>query len=120
MQYEPNNVFAKILRGELPCKKVFENEHALAIHDIKPQAAVHVVVIQKGEFLDIHDFLSNAGPDQITGFMRAIALTAAELKLPANGYRVISNIGAHGGQEVPHLHVHILGGAPLGSLIGKK
>ena len=117
MAYDPANVFARILRGEIPSKRVFENDHALAFHDITPQAPVHVLVIPKGAYTDWPDFAARATEAEITGFTRAIATTAKLLGLEAGGYRVLSNIGADGGQEVPHLHVHIFGGRRLGRMV---
>mgnify|MGYP001040774973 FL=1 len=115
--YDPNNVFARILRGEIPNKTVHEDEHTLAFHDIAPQAPVHVLVIPKGAYVDMQDFSENATDTEIVAFSRAIGKVAAIIGCAGDGYRTISNIGAHGHQEVPHLHVHILGGRPLGSML---
>ncbi|MBV1837425.1 histidine triad nucleotide-binding protein [Acetobacter estunensis] len=117
--YDPNNIFARILRGEIPCKKVFENEWALAFHDIGPKAPVHVLVIPKGAYVSYADFSAKASSDEIVGFTRAVGHVAQMLGLEENGYRLISNVGPHSGQEVPHFHVHLLGGGPLGALIGR-
>lgn len=117
MSYDPNNVFARILRGEIPSKKVYEDAHALAFHDITPQAPVHVLVIPKGAYRDWPDFAARASDAEIAGFMRAVAETARLLGVEAAGYRALSNIGADGGQEVPHLHVHIFGGRRLGRMV---
>lgn len=117
MAYDPNNVFAKILRGEIPCKKVYEDDFALAFHDINPQAPVHVLVIPKGEYVNMDDFTAKATEAEIAGFWRAVGKTARQLGLVENGYRVLSNMGRHGHQEVEHLHVHIFGGRPLGRMI---
>ncbi len=118
--YDTNNIFARILHGDIPCKKIFENDHVLAFHDIRPQAAVHALVIPKGAYSDMDDFSARASADEITAFIRAAGQVARELGLGASGYRVISNCGAHGGQEVPHLHFHILGGERLGAMMSKK
>ncbi len=117
MAYDPNNIFAKILRGEIPCDKVYEDDFALAFHDINPQAPVHVLVVPKGEYESLEDFTASAPAELITGFFRAVGEVARRLGLVENGYRILANVGAHGGQEVPHLHVHIFGGAPLGRMI---
>ena len=119
MSYDDGNIFAKILRGEIPCKKVFENEWALAFHDIHPQAPVHVLVIPKGKYVSLDDFSAKASADEISGFFRAVGEVARSLGLPAKGYRVLANQGRDGGQEVPHFHVHIFGGRPLGRMIAQ-
>ncbi len=119
MSYDDSNIFAKILRGEIPAKKVFENEWALAFHDIRPQAPVHVLVIPKGKYVSLDDFGAQASADEIAGFVRAVAETAAALGLPAKGYRILANNGRDGGQEVPHFHVHIFGGRHLGRMIAQ-
>lgn len=116
--YDTNNIFAKILRGEIPCKKVFENEHALAFHDIHPQAPVHVLVIPKGAYVSMDDFSATAKDEEITGFFRAVGEVARMLKIDQSGYRLLANHGQNGGQEVPHFHVHLFGGARLGRMIG--
>ncbi len=115
--YDDQNIFAKILRGEIPCRKVFENEVALAFHDIAPQAPVHVLVIPKGRYVSQADFAATAADAEIAGFVRAVATVARELGLESAGYRTLSNMGVHGGQEVPHYHVHLFGGGPLGRMI---
>ena len=115
--YDPDNIFAKILRGEIPCDKVFEDEWALAFHDIAPQAPVHILVIPKGEWVSWDDFSARAATEEISGFVRAVGQVARENRLVELGYRLLANIGAHGGQEVPHLHVHLFGGKPLGRMI---
>lgn len=117
MTYDPNNVFARILRGEIPCKKVHETPHALAFHDINPQTRVHVLVIPKGPYVSLTDFAAKASAAEIEGFVRAIGETAAKLGVVAGGYRVLSNAGADANQEVPHLHVHIFAGQKLGRMI---
>lgn len=117
MSYDPNNVFARILRGEIPCKRVYEDAHALSFHDITPQAPVHVLVIPKGAYRDWPDFAARASDAEIAGFLRAVAETAKLLGVEDKGYRVLSNIGADAGQEVPHLHIHIFGGKRLGRMV---
>ncbi len=120
MSYDPNNVFAKILRGEIPCKKVLETEYALAFHDINPQAPVHVLVIPKGAYVSFDDFSARAAPEEITGFIRAVGETARSLGIVADGFRLLSNVGANAGQEVPHLHVHLFAGRNLGPMLSKN
>lgn len=115
--YDDANIFARILRGEIPAKKVHEDEHALAFHDINPQAPVHVLVIPKGRYVSIADFSMNADAAEVAGFWRAVAKVAKDLGLEAAGYRVLTNMGADGGQEVPHFHVHIFGGRRLGRMV---
>ena len=117
--YDDSNIFARILRGEIPAKKVHEDNHVLAFHDIAPQAPVHVLVIPKGKYVSIADFSAQASADEITGFWRAVGQVARELGLEATGHRILSNMGEHGGQEVPHFHVHIFGGRPLGPMVFK-
>jgi diadenosine tetraphosphate (Ap4A) HIT family hydrolase len=116
-EYDDQNVFAKILRGEIPSKKVFEDEHAFAFHDIAPQAPVHVLVIPKGRYVSLVDFSARAAEAEIAGFWRAVGRVAHDLELEAPGYRVLANIGEHAGQEVPHFHVHIFAGRPLGRML---
>ena len=120
MAYDPNNIFAKILRGEIPCNKVYEDEHALAFHDINPQAPVHVLVIPKGEYVSMADFTASAPADLVVGFMRAVGKVADELGLVEPGYRVLANAGTNAHQEVPHLHIHIFGGKPLGPMLDRS
>lgn len=117
MAYDSNNVFAKILRGEIPCKKVYEDDFALAFHDIAPKAPVHVLVIPKGPYESLDDFTRDAPPALIAGYWRAVGQVARDLGLTGQGYRILANTGSDGGQEVPHLHVHIFGGRPLGRMI---
>lgn len=119
MSYDPNNIFAKILRGEIPCQKVMENAHALAFRDIHPQAPIHVLVIPKGAYRDHDDFAANASDAEMAGFTRAVAETAKLVGASEGGYRLISNCGANAHQEVPHYHVHILGGKALGAMLAK-
>ncbi len=108
--YDDSNIFARILRGELPCKKVHEDEFALAFHDINPQAPVHLLVIPKGAYVSWDDFTAKASDAEVAGFMRAVGQVAREAGLVTPGYRLLANTGGHGHQEVPHLHVHIFGG----------
>ena len=115
--YDDDNVFAKILRGEIPCRKVFEDEWALAFYDIAPQAPVHVLVVPKGRYCSLADFSALASPEEIAGFTRALGKVARDLGLESAGYRVISNTGLHSGQEVLHYHAHILAGRPLGRML---
>ena len=116
--YDDGNIFARILRGDIPSKKVFENEWALAFHDIAPQAPVHVLVIPKGRYVSLADFSATASADEIAGFFRAVGAVARQLDLEAPGYRILANMGEHAGQEVPHFHVHLFGGRPLGRMLG--
>ena len=115
--YDTNNIFAKILRGDIPCKKVFENDFALAFHDISPQAPSHILVLPNGAYVDMDDFTARASEAEIAGLFRALGTIAREQKLDEQGYRVISNCGLHGGQEVPHLHLHLVGGKKLGRML---
>jgi diadenosine tetraphosphate (Ap4A) HIT family hydrolase len=117
MSYDPDNIFAKILRGEIPCDKVFENDHAIAFNDLHPQAPVHVLIVPKGAYVSSSDFSSKASTDEIVGFMRAIHSVAEKTGVLEDGYRLIANAGEHSHQEVPHFHVHLLGGRPLGRLL---
>ena len=117
LEYDDHNIFAKILRGEIPCRKVFEDEWALAFDDINPQAPVHVLVIPKGAYVSWDDFSAKASDAEIGGFVRAVGHVARELGLVEPGYRLLANIGMDAHQEVPHLHVHIFGGKPLGPML---
>jgi diadenosine tetraphosphate (Ap4A) HIT family hydrolase len=117
MAYDKNNIFARILRGEIPCKKVHEDAHTLAFHDIAPQTPTHILVIPKGAYLSWDDFSAKASDAEIAGFVRAIGKIAREQGLAEPGYRILANIGRDGRQEVPHLHVHIFGGKDLGRMI---
>src|SRR6187402_67440 len=110
LPYDDANIFAKILRGEIPSKKVYEDEHALAFHDINPQAPVHILVIPKGRYVSWDDFSARASADEIAGFVRAVGHVAREQGLVAPGYRLLANTGLEAGQEIPHLHVHIFAG----------
>ena len=115
--YDASNIFARILRGEIPCKKIFENDAALAFHDINPQAPLHVLIIPKGDYVSFADFSATATDAEIAGFVRAVGSVAKDLGLEAPGYRLLANMGEHAGQEVAHFHVHLFGGRPLGRMI---
>ncbi|HCF24862.1 MULTISPECIES: histidine triad nucleotide-binding protein [unclassified Novosphingobium] len=117
--YDDQNIFARILRGEIPNKTVYEDEWALAFHDINPQAPLHVLVIPKGPYVSWDDFSARAPADEIAGFIRAVGHVAREAGLVEPGYRLLANIGGHGHQEVPHLHVHLFGGRPLGPMLAR-
>ena len=121
MSYDSENVFAKILRGELPCAKVYEDDHVLAFNDIAPQSSAHVLVIPKSAYVSMDDFSASATDDEIAAFFRAVGKIARDLGVDATGYRLIANHGPDSHQLVPHFHVHILGGESLGTgLINKK
>jgi diadenosine tetraphosphate (Ap4A) HIT family hydrolase len=115
--YDDQNIFAKILRGEIPNRTVYEDEWALAFHDINPQAPEHVLVIPKGAYVCWDDFSAKASDAEIAGFTRAVGHVARELGLVEPGYRLLANTGLDAHQEVPHLHVHIFGGKPLGPML---
>jgi diadenosine tetraphosphate (Ap4A) HIT family hydrolase len=115
--YDTNNIFARILRGEIPSRKAYEDEWALAFHDINPQAPTHVLVIPKGPYCSFADFSAQASEAEIAGFMRAVGKIAHDLGLESPGYRLLANMGADSGQEVPHFHVHLFAGKPLGRMI---
>jgi len=117
--YDENNIFARILRGEIPSKKVYEDEHALAFHDINPLAPTHILVIPRGPYVSWDDFSANGSDAEIAGFVRAVGKIARDEGLVESGYRLLANAGLNSGQEVPHLHVHIFGGRPLGPMLGR-
>ncbi|MCW2396352.1 MULTISPECIES: histidine triad nucleotide-binding protein [unclassified Sphingobium] len=117
--YDESNIFAKILRGDIPCNKVFEDDHVLAFHDIAPQAPTHILVIPKGAYVSWDDFSARASEGEIAAFVRAVGAIAREAGLVEPGYRLLANVGAHGGQEVPHLHVHLFGGRALGPMLAR-
>jgi len=119
LPYDDSNIFARILRGEIPAKRIYEDEFALAFEDIAPQAPTHVLVIPKGRYVSWDDFSANAPDAEIAGFVRAVGKVAREHDLVAPGYRLLANVGAHGGQEVSHLHVHLFGGQPLGPMLAR-
>ena len=120
MSYDPSNIFARILLGELPCKKIAEDEHTLAFEDINPQAPVHILVIPKGSYVDWSDFTRNASDVEQSSFTKMIGHVANIAGITDSGYRVISNSGNDGHQEVPHLHMHVLGGAAIGPMVSKR
>lgn len=120
MTYDTNNIFAKILRGEIPCKKIYEDEHVVAFPDIAPKAPVHIMVVPKGAYTDMNDFTQRASTEEIAALFRALGKVARDNNLDQSGYRVISNCGSDGGQEVPHLHLHLLGGKRLGRMVESK
>jgi diadenosine tetraphosphate (Ap4A) HIT family hydrolase len=117
LPYDDQNIFAKILRGEIPNKTFYEDDWALAFHDINPQAPVHILVIPKGAYVSWDDFSANADDAELAGFARAVGHVARELGLVESGYRLLANIGIDSHQEVPHLHVHLFGGKPLGPML---
>lgn len=117
--YDESNIFARILRGEIPSQRVYEDEHALAFHDINPQAPVHILVIPKGAYVSWDDFSARGSDAEIAGFVRAVGKVARDAGLVAPGYRLLANTGPASGQEVPHLHVHIFGGRGLGPMLSR-
>jgi diadenosine tetraphosphate (Ap4A) HIT family hydrolase len=119
LPYDDDNVFAKVLRGEIPSKTVYEDEWALAFEDIAPQAKLHILVIPRGKYVSWDDFTAKASEAEIAGFVRAVGKVARDHGLVEPGYRLLVNLGRHGGQEIPHLHVHLFGGEPLGRMIAK-
>jgi histidine triad (HIT) family protein len=117
--YDESNVFARILRGELPCSRVYEDEHVLAFNDIRPLVDTHILVIPKGSYVSWDDFSERASEAEIAAFVRAVGRIARDQDLVEPGYRLLINVGLDGGQEVPHLHVHIFGGRPLGPMLSR-
>lgn len=117
--YDENNIFARILRGELPSKTIYEDEHVLAFRDINPLAPAHILVIPKGPYVSWDDFSAKASDPEIAGFVRAVGKIARDEGLVAQGYRILANVGLNSGQEVPHLHAHIFGGRPLGPMLAR-
>jgi len=120
MNYDKDNIFAKILRKEIPCKKIFENEHVLSFHDINPQKKIHVLVIPKGEYINLDDFNNRASDQEIVALSKAITQVSKILGISTDtgqGYRVLTNLDDHGGQEVPHLHFHLFGGEKIGKMV---
>ena len=120
MSYDDNNIFAKILRGEIPCKKIYEDEFVLSFHDINPQKKIHALVIPKGKYVDLDDFSSNASSEEMVGLLKGISLVAKKLEISVDtgkGYRALANISEDGGQEVPHLHFHLFGGEKVGRMV---
>ena len=117
--YDDSNIFARILRGELPCAKVYEDEHVLAFNDIRPLARTHILVIPKGPYVSWDDFSERGSDEEVAAFVRAVGRIAREQGLVAPGYRLLANVGLDSGQEVPHLHVHIFAGQPLGPMLAR-
>ena len=121
MQYDKNNIFAKILRGEIPCKKIYEDEYVLAFYDIDPQKKIHALVVPKGEYVNLDDFSSKASEKEIVGLIKGVGTVAKKLGISevvkGGGYRSLINVGQDGGQEVPHLHFHIFGGEKIGRMV---
>lgn len=120
MAYDKNNVFARILRKEIPANFVYEDEFAIAFHDLYPKAPIHLLVVPRGEFISFFDFSEKASPELMVGFTKAIHHVIQSFELQKEGFRILSNHGAHGGQEIPHYHVHIFGGRPLGRMIPQE
>lgn len=120
MAYDSDNIFAKILRGELPCKKVYDDEFALAFEDIHPKAPVHVLVIPKGPYVSQDDFATSASDAELAGFERAVCKVVQSTNIASTGYRLIANCGTNGHQDVPHYHVHVVGGKALGPMLSHK
>ena len=120
MAYDDSNIFAKILRGEIPCKKIYEDNHVLSFYDINPQKKIHALVIPKGKYIDLDDFSLNASPEEMVGLLKGINIVAKKLRISTevgNGYRALANISEDGGQEVPHLHFHLFGGEKVGKMV---
>ena len=120
MSYDESNVFSKILRGEIPCDFIYEDEYSVAFNDINPQAKIHILLVPKGKFISMNDFSEKATQDEFTNFFRAIGVVARKFGLEETGYRILANHGPDSHQEVPHFHVHILGGNSLGPLIVRQ
>jgi histidine triad (HIT) family protein len=117
--YDDQNIFAKILRGEIPSKRVYEDDHAVAFHDINPLAPTHLLVIPRGPYVSWDDFSARASDTEIAGFVRAVGIVAREAGAVEPGYRLLANVGVNSGQEVPHLHVHVFAGKPLGPMLAR-
>ena len=120
MKYDDNNIFAKILRGEIPCKKIYEDDYVLSFHDVNPQKKIHALVIPKGKYVDLDDFNAKASDQEIVGLIKGISAVAKKLGISVDtgkGYRALTNISENGGQEVPHLHVHLFGGERVGRMV---
>jgi diadenosine tetraphosphate (Ap4A) HIT family hydrolase len=120
MAYDDNNIFARILRGEIPSAKVYEDDHVLAINDINPQAPTHILVMPKGKYVSVQDFSEKASDAEVAALVRATGKIAKAAGVAATGYRLLLNHGPDSHQEVPHLHIHILGGRPLGPLVVRR
>ena len=122
MKYDDSNIFAKILRGEIPCKKIYEDEFVLSFYDINPQKKIHALVIPKGKYKDLDDFSDKASPDEIVGLIKGINTVAKKIGISSKngkGYRALANINEYGGQEVPHLHFHLFGGEKVGKMVSE-
>ena len=122
MAYDENNIFAKILKGEIPCNKIYEDEYVLSFHDINPQKKIHALVIPKGKYKDLDDFSDKASPDEIVGLIKGINTVAKKIGISSKngkGYRALANISEDGGQEVPHLHFHLFGGEKVGKMVSE-
>ena len=120
MNYDDNNIFAKIIRGEISCKKIYEDDYVLSFHDINPQKKIHALVIPKGKYIDLDDFNSKASDKEIVGLLKGISIVAKKLGISVDvgkGYRALSNLSEHGGQEVLHLHFHLFGGEIVGKMV---
>ena len=120
MNYDDNNIFAKILRGEIPCKKIYEDEYVLSFYDVNPQKKIHALIIPKGKYIDLDDFNSKASDKEIVFLIKGISIVAKKLGISVDvdkGYRTLANKGEHGGQEVPHLHFHLFGGEKIGRMV---
>ena len=120
MIYDDNNIFAKILRKEIPCKKIYEDEFVLSFYDINPQKKIHALVIPKGKYIDLDDFTTKASANEIVGLLKGISTVAKKLGISVDkgkGYRALTNINEHGDQEVPHLHFHLFGGEKVGKMV---
>ena len=120
MNYDKDNIFAKILRDEIPCEKIYEDEFILSFHDINPQKKIHALVIPKGQYVDLDDFSANASSEEMVGLLKGINIVAKKLGISTEvgkGYRALANISDHGGQEVPHLHFHLFGGERVGKMV---
>ena len=120
MKYDDNNIFAKILRGEIPCKKIYEDDYVLSFHDISPQKKIHALVIPKGKYIDLDDFNAKASDKEIVSLIKGISVVAKKLGISVDtgkGYRALANISENGGQEVPHLHFHLFGGEKVGRMV---
>ena len=120
MSYDDNNIFAKILRGEISCNKIYEDDFVLSFHDINPQKKIHALVIPKGKYVDLDDFSQNASSEKMIGLLKGISAVAKKLGISTDsgkGYRALANVSEHGGQEVPHLHFHVFGGEKVGKMV---
>ena len=122
MNYDENNIFAKILRGEISCKKIYEDEFVLSFHDISPQKKIHALVIPKGKYIDLDHFSVNASSEEMVGLLKGLGIVAKKLGISTDtgkGYRTLTNISEDGGQEVPHLHFHLFGGEKVGKMVSE-